>query len=103
MATQLPLFPEKIALIRIRPDKNEREGVNQMKLLSLVCAAGALGTGLIAAVVWYRASQIEIDLGYDYAGAPPTYKRGGIEFRRVPESGDPHLQQMNEIAATSII
>ncbi len=71
-----------------------------MKAASIIFAIAALMAGLKAAYQWYKASDVQIDLGYDYPGAPKTYRRMGLEVRRTPESGDPDLQRMNEIMAT---
>jgi hypothetical protein len=73
-----------------------------MKGLSTLLALAASGAGGWAALKWYNASKVEIDLGYTYPGMPPgeTYSRMGVGFPRIPESGDPAMQQMNETAAT---
>jgi len=71
-----------------------------MKPASIVFAIAALAAGLVAAYEWYRASNVQIDLGYDYPGASKTYRRMGLELRRTPEPGVPDLQRMNEIMAT---
>jgi hypothetical protein len=73
-----------------------------MRLASILLALAALATGLLAAYKWYKASTVEIDLGYTYPGSQPgaTYRRMGMELPRFPESGDPELKQINETAAT---
>ncbi len=73
-----------------------------MRLASILLALAALATGLLAAYKWYKASTVEIDLGYTYPGSQPgeTYRRMGMEFPRFPESGDHELSQINETAAT---
>jgi hypothetical protein len=73
-----------------------------MRLSSILLALAALGTGLLAAYKWYKASKVQIDLGYTYPGsqAGETYRRMGMELPRFPEPGDAELKQMNEISAT---
>jgi hypothetical protein len=73
-----------------------------MKIVSIILAIASLGTGLIAAWTWYKASKVQIDLGYIYPGSPPgaTFKRMGMEFPRTCESGEPELQRLNEMSAT---
>jgi hypothetical protein len=65
----------------------------------IILALAALITGLLGAWKWYRSSEVKLDLGHYYPGAPPTYSRMGIEFPRGVASGDPDLERMNEIAA----
>jgi hypothetical protein len=74
--------------------------VQLMKSVVIVFALAALFTGLKAAKEWHKASKIQVDLGYDYPGAPPTYRRMGREWKRTPESGEPEIQRLNEIVAT---
>lgn len=71
-----------------------------MKCLTLALVVIAMAVGLKAAWEWYKASAVEIDFGYPGPGLPPTYRRLGQDFPRMPESGDPEMQRMNEIAAT---
>ncbi len=73
-----------------------------MKFLSILLALGASVTGLVAAYKWYRASTVQIDLGYTFPGsqAQETFTRMGMECPRHPEPVDPELKQMNEMAAT---
>jgi hypothetical protein len=71
-----------------------------MKAATIVFAIAALMAGLKAAHEWYKASNVEIDLGYDYPCAPKPYRRMGMEIPRTPEPGVPELQRMNEIMAT---
>jgi len=42
-----------------------------MRLASILLALAALGTALLAAYKWYKASTVEIDLGYTYPGSQP--------------------------------
>jgi hypothetical protein len=74
---------------------------SQMKMATvLFLATTALVTGLIGAWKWYLSSKVEVDLGYDYPGAPPTYTRMGIKMPRGMEPVEPEQKWMNEIAAT---
>jgi hypothetical protein len=73
-----------------------------IRLSSILLALAALGTGLLAAYKWYKASKVQIDLGYTYPGsqAGETYRRMGMELTRSPEPMEAELKQMNEISAT---
>ncbi len=48
-----------------------------MKGLNIVFALAALGTGLTAALKWYNASKVEIDLGYYIPARSPEKHIGG--------------------------
>ena len=73
-----------------------------MRLASILLALVALATGLLAAYKWYKASTVEIDLGYKYPGSQrgETYRRMGMELPRFPESGETEQRRINETAAT---
>jgi hypothetical protein len=72
-----------------------------MKLSGIVLAMLALGTGLAASYKWYKASRVEIDLGYNPIGVQGgIVKRMGLEFPRSSEPLDPEGRQGNEIIAT---
>jgi hypothetical protein len=73
-----------------------------MKTWSAILALLAALTGLCAAYKWYKASKIEIELGYIYPGTKDgeTFERNGLTLPRQPQSGDPELNRINEIAAT---
>jgi hypothetical protein len=64
-----------------------------IRLSSILLALAALGTGLLAAYKWYKASKVQIDLGYTYPGsqAGETYRRMGKELTRSPEPMEAEL------------
>jgi hypothetical protein len=72
-----------------------------MKLLSILLAIAALGTGLRAAYKWYKASQVQPHFGYTYprSQSGETFRRMGMVLLRIPEPTDPELKQMNEASA----
>jgi hypothetical protein len=59
-------------------------------------------TGAYAALKWFQASRVNIDLGYTLPGspAPGTFRRMGVELQRFSEPVDGGLRQMNEMSAT---
>lgn len=72
-----------------------------LKPVSLILTLLALGAGLASAWTWWRASRVEIDLGYAQPGDKPgaTVRRIGIDIPRSPEPVIAELRQMNELAA----
>ncbi len=72
-----------------------------VKLLFVSLALAATGAGFVAAYQWYRASAVQIDLGYWYPGCPPdaTYRRGGIDLSRGHESAISEASILNKVAA----
>ncbi len=63
-----------------------------IRLASILLALAALAAGLLAAYKWYKASTVEIDVGYTYPGSQPgeTYRRMGMELpARSGTSGRP--------------
>lgn len=68
--------------------------------VSVALAILALGAGIRAVRQSRRASDVQIDLGYWHPDLPPTFERAGMVLQRLPESGSPHMQQMNALCAT---
>ena len=66
----------------------------------IIVAFAAFACGLVGAWKWYLSSKVQIDLGYDFPGASPTYTRMGITLPRGMEPVEPEQKWMNEISAT---
>lgn len=70
--------------------------------MSIALALAALTTGLWAALKWWQASRVTVDLGYSEPGMKPgaTYRRMGMDLPRTPAPADTEAQHLDMTVAT---